>query len=599
MRGFPEDLQDLLLQLEKDHIIERYYSDDENFGMHSIDKALLLKALNIFSPKSKQSIKCVRMFKDHFILPHITYLPFKLFFERLNSPIASLFEENISSPGEKPKKKGDRRGSSGEVHPPSPADFIEVETGDIVSSDIQEIPFPEVAKKIKKPQEEIGIWISKKNLDHVKTWNGKYDLNIIEHRNLFNKLEEHFQMKYNETGWAYPVKEEDGYLLKVHVHQNPRNIGTIRFIAPRSFDYQTLFQGAYFKIFNFLTPEEHQVLLEGVLNEETGSKLFYIELANAIGPKKIVDKKLKGAKLSCRIREGAGGKTWVDVQIDYSDPSAPEIEFKGKHEPTALTRDLVVDAFKVADSIMGMKKQIVNNQHHISEKMDVMGNGVYENGQVLQLLQNKINFNQQEILADISELNNQYFGLDIKTDINHVETRQAFKGLNKGLIGISRGLQGVTNNLQGNLIFLDKGFQDLKDHFDMNISGIDEEFSIGLHDISSKIDVVSEKIDKNQAELKAILNKEFKNASFRIKNALYLILRKIDMEPGITIKKLQAELSIPRSTLVGYINKLHAKKFIDNEFKKIGRRGRPPKLFKSTQKIKSILKKINQSQKEE
>jgi hypothetical protein len=418
------------------------------------------------------------------------------------------------------------------LHPPFPRDFGEEGSGGTISIDIRQVPIRDVPERIKKPQEDIGIWISKKNLDHVKTWNGKFNLAIGMNRQLFDKLECNLHVtEYNETGWAYPIKEEDGYLLKVHLHHSPRNVGTVRIFAPRNFDYKTIFQDAYFKIFHFLTPEEHQILLNAMFNEDTGTKMYYVELANAIGPKKTVDEKLKGARLSCHMNDGNGGKTWVDVVIDYS--KGPEIEFKGKEQPTRLTRDITVDPLKMADSIMSMNNHLTSNQRLLFE-------GISENGQSLQLIQKNIDINHQETSADISELSAQVFGLDIGLSSHQAKS-------NKILKSILKSCETNAINVGQTALLIDETSQTIVEKIGNKVDDLDLDINSGLNVLGSKIDKIDEKMDRQLMEIKQVIETEFKETKERIKNYFYLILKKVDNIPGLTIRELVTHLEMPRT----------------------------------------------------
>ena len=107
--------------------------------------------------------------------------------------------------------------------------------------------------------------------------------------------------------------------------------------------------------------------------------------------------------------------------------------------------------------------------------------------------------------------------------------------------------------------------------------------------ITTKIDDLDKSINQKFLTLNTFLESEFDNVKFRIKNALYLVLKKLEKVPGLTVTELQKGLNISRKTLYSYLKKLQDKNILLSQVKKSRGKGRPPKAF--TLNIKKLLQK--------
>lgn len=408
--------------------------------------------------------------------------------------------------------------------------------------DVREIPSYDAIRKINQKKEDFGIWISTNKLDHVRTWNAKFNFKEKEEKELFYKIEVGLGVvKYNTNKWITPIKKEDGYLLSVHLCKNinnPQFQGTVRINIERGFNEDIVFQENFFRIFNFLNIIDYKYLLQLFVNEKDSNPLFYVELANPIGPKIIIDEKFKKAHLRCFMHNGAGGQSWIETHIDYSLKS-PELELKGPWLPTASLRDATVEAAKFSDSVLFMHSQTKKGIRQVHRDHDIIYNQVYKTGQTLQLVGKRLDWQYDDFMGEITK----------------------------------------------SQIFNELYYTDIKSLLQLNINNTEPLFQeISL--INKKIDNLSEKMVE-----------EFHNLKDQFKNTLYLLLRNESNKHEVTIKELIKESRTPRTTLLYHLKKLQEKGYIEVGNLRNGKRGRPPKLYKIHKKIKNLIKKSKISKK--
>lgn len=499
-------------------------------------------------------------------------------------------------------------GFSGESVP-HPIVIGEQEEGEVIVDDIRVIPINEVAERISEPIERFGIWISKIDLDHVITWNGKYDLTDERYLELFGKIEENLNVEYGKNTWAYPIQKNDGYLISVALqkkrHSAERYVGTIRVNIPRHFDPEIIFQEAYFRIFHFLDAEEHKLVLDELLDEETKDGLFYVELANAVAPEPIVRENFRKAKLECEMYNGAGGKTWVRVVIDYSlGKGKPEIEIKGQKVPSENLRDCIKNPVVYANSIVHMKNVLrKDNRIHLGM--------LQENGQVLVQVNEKMDA-QKEQLESYSEKMEGYHDkvnvIDIKQDIIQVENRNNFLSLKQHFRKVLQGIKNHSDDLGESVKYLDRDIQELKPYIDdvsyenakEILNGVESfiqthkrENAQSFRNISEKIETLDFEIKKGFDTMKHfledIIKKEFSDFNTQLQNNLYLIVRKLHELPKITVNELLKEVDIPRSSLYNYLSKLRESNLVEMDKQNDGTPGRPKGVYFLGRKIKNKL----------
>jgi len=526
----------------------------------------------IYSNYSKKEIKFLK-----FIFNILSKTPNNWLQNRALLNHFTYFFPSIST-GEKKtlKKNDDQRGSRGGSHPPSPLDH-DVEPSSQILEDVRLISPDRAKQKLPEGKEDFGIWISTNKLDHVHTWNGKFNLTDPEEGSLWTILEREFNPEYNATGWAYPIREENDYLLKIHLHKNTyRHIGTVRIFIERFFNPEIIFQENYFRIFHFFTPEQHKSFLEELQNEKNNNPLFYVELANAIGPKHVVDEKFKKAHLKCYLHNGKGGNAWVDITIDYS-LNRPEIEFKGPYLPTANLRDVTTEPARFVDSVLFMEANHQRRNRQLSSRLGVIDSNIYSNGQILQQIPQQLDFVYNDIAGLLTKQ-------EILQDLHFVNLEEYLKGSFKSSIGV---LNGMNNNigLLGHSLkhfynFVDAGLDTVKVEVSDQLNTLQENISDQFRDLKS--------------DLKDFITKEFSTFRKDFVNNLYLVLKKIHDLPEITsrelISKLKSQLEVSEGTLYRYLRKLEEQGLIASFKVKTSRRIK--RAFKLSNKIKKLIKKL-------
>jgi len=340
------------------------------------------------------------------------------------------------------------------------------------------------------------------------------------------------------------------------------------------------------------------------IQAESRKAFDYIHLTNKIGPKPTIDKYWKGAHVKVEYCTLKSGKKVINMKIDYSDPHEPELEIEGPEAESKNLRDILIKPAETLPTINNIGKWSLdarNNTKDAKFQNEKILDQVGSNGQALQLVQKNAENYHLESLSTMSEIDARIFNLDIKTDIQHLDLKSKLEYLKKQFPQLKEALLETYSNqslehsrireslvnLIVQILNLDTNFQDSLTQVENSIQQVFLDTSATIHDAKDEIiQIVNERFNS----LKEFIEKEFENIRFKIKNALYLILRKIDKSPGVTIKKLQEELDIPRSTLVGYLKRLQDKEFVESETIRTGKRGRPPKTFKFKIKIKKSNK---------
>ena len=517
----------------------------------------------------------------------------------------------ISPPEIKENKNKKNSGFSGEPQPHPIADR-EFEQSFQYGRDVREIPSYDAIRKINQKKEDFGIWISTNKLDHVRTWNAKFNFKEKEEKELFYKIEVGLGIvKYNTNKWITPIKKEDGYLLSIHLCKNLDNKkiqGTVRITIERGFNEDIIFQENFFRIFNFLNIIDYKLLLQLFIDEKKENPLFYVELANPIGPKVIIDEKFKKAHLRCFIHNGKGGRSWIETHIDYS-LKIPESEFKGPWLPTANWRDATVEAAKYSDSILFMHSQNQKQFRQVNRDHDVLYNQGYKTGQSVSLIQKNM-ITHHDLLAETSEITAHINNLNLRYEIGTKWINNNLESIYRTNMRKIKAIQNMNNNLYSTIITESEDIQDLfKNEIRENsidiVSGLEsiqksnhkehqkdhKEHQKSIEKIEKKLDSIDKKLDSNFEILSEKLSKEFHSLKSNFKNTLYLLLRNESNNHEITISELKEKAKIPRTTLLYHLKKLQEKGYIEVDKKSNGKRGRPPKLYKIHKKIKNLIKK--------
>ncbi|MFW9970921.1 MAG: MarR family transcriptional regulator [Candidatus Odinarchaeota archaeon] len=446
-------------------------------------------------------------------------------------------------------------------------------------------------KWLEEKKWEYCIWISKTDRDHDKGCIGQLDPDGF----VFRKLVEGFNLTFSneDNGWRQIIYAKDGLYFSWAINKN----GYLRFWINDYLSWERFFKSLQKKVeICNLTTEEFKELIE-ILEDSEKKKLFKLETANLIGPREIIEREFNKA---CLVYE----KVYFDglylpVQIHIDKSKGPyEIEFKGAEGPTRRVQDVTVRAFETVQSLGQL-------DYKLDSALEV---GVANNQQIT-VLEQKI-LPKQELQSEFSELNARILNLDIKNDIQQLDIKERIEYLkrlfpklkdtiielnNEGSIERAKIRDNIANliveilnldtNIQGNINEAKKMVEDLFLDTSNEIQNVKDE-------IIQKIESSVELINKNIDNLKDYIFEEFIQVRSQVKNALYLTLRKLDQLPGITAKKIAAELKVSQKTIYSYLKKLQDKDLVNFEIKESNGPGRPPKIFKlNLQKLIKIIEK--------
>jgi DNA-binding MarR family transcriptional regulator len=464
-------------------------------------------------------------------------------------------------------------------------------------NNIKSKPLDEVVEAIEGPIREKGIYISKHSQAHFSKLMAKFDLTKKEDIEIYDKIELNLKPQYNKFRWAWPIGEEEQARLGICFSIQMNQTGSFIVHIKKGFKDVETFLKHYYATFNFLSAEEHARVIDLFYIHKTQEKAFdYVHLANKIGPKQVIDKEWKGARVKVKYQDLKEGTKAIQVYIDYSDPDEPEIEIEGPIIPSTNLRDILVTPDEVMPTINNMglwsletrnnAREIKTDTTEIKTKVSVIQETLEENWQVLELLQEN-QLSRQEFLMEVSELeiklDQKILELDVKGDLNFIEIKKHFRQVLQGVLNNSK-------NIEEFLLSTNKEIENLEQNLNNSIYDNIEPVITGQQIISQKVDAVNKKITKldesiNQKfdDLKEFVSSEFKETRIQVKNNLYLVLRKLQELPGATVKELTEELNLPKSSVYYYFKKLQDKKMIELSRIKNGVVGRPSKVFKLTQ----------------
>jgi len=474
------------------------------------------------------------------------------------------------------------------------------------------MPLSRVVDEIQGEIYKKGIYISKHCEEHFKTLNAKFDLDRNDQdKTIYRKIEEHFNVEYDKYLKTTPISKEKQAELGICFTVQMTQKGTlIIWIKKRFKDVETFIEH-YYRVFDFLEYEEHGRLLDLFYIQAESRKAFdYIHLTNKIGPKPTIDKYWKGAHVKVQYCTLKTGKKVINAKIDYSDPHEPELEIEGPEAESKNLRDILIKPAETLPTINNIGKWSLdarNNTKDLKFQNEKLFDQVGSNGQVLQLMQKNAENYHLESLSTISEIDARIFNIDIKTDIQHLDLKGKLEYLKKQFPQLKEALLETYSNqslehsrireslvnLIVQILNLDTNLQGNLTQIDNSIQQVFLDTSATIHDAKDEIiKTVNKTINERFDSLEDYLQEEFESVKFRVKNSLYLILRKIDKLPGLTMDDLQEKMRLPRTTLLYHLNKLKDKGLLETENIKTGRRGRPPKLYKFTKKMKEILSEL-------
>ncbi|MFW9971719.1 MAG: HTH domain-containing protein [Candidatus Odinarchaeota archaeon] len=432
---------------------------------------------------------------------------------------------------------------------------------------------------------EYCIWISKSDRDHNKDCLGQLDPN----GKVFQKLIKSFNLTFsNPNGWETIIYKKEGLYFSWSVNKN----GYIRFWINDYLSWELFIKLLHEKLqVCSYTPDEFKEFIE-VLEDNEKKKLFYLETANVIGPREVIEREFNKACLVYQQVYFNGLYLPVVVKIDKSK-GPYEIEFQGAEGPTKRLQDLTVRDVETVQSLGVMEfkqdsmlqlasannQQLVLLQKNILPKQDLLGelSLIDIKGDIRNIiLEEKLN----EVLKGFPKLKETIISLDSESSEDRVKIREVLANLIVQLLNLDSNIQDNLNETKSSV---ESAFIDTSNH----IYNAKEE-------IVQKIESSVETINTNLDNLQKYISKEFKQTNNRIKNNLYLTLRKMDNMPEITARQLSEELNVSQKTIYSYLKKLQDKKLIISEIKKSKTPGRPGKVFKlNSKKIMKLLKKRN------
>lgn len=430
------------------------------------------------------------------------------------------------------------------------------------------------------------IWMSKLNRDHNINPMGRLDPDGVTFTKLINGLGLTFS---NTNTWENVIGKKDGLYFSFSCNK----YGCLRFWINEYLSFDKFFEllQEKLKCCN-LTTEEFKEIIE-CLEDDEKKKLFLLETANLTGPRDIIKEKFNKACLIYKKVSFNGLYLPIKVKIDKSKGPF-ETEFIGPYTPTRLLQDVTVNSVEVVESIGVLDSKLdsclqigfANNEHAEKTEKSIV-NIESSLGSMQQLVMPR-----EEVLVEFSEIDGRLFNLDIKTDIQHAETKTHF-------IDVLKASRNNANNISELIELLEQEIPELKVNFKEVIFENIEPVIAGQRVISEKIEDTKNKIDdlKNIVSekfesLQEYLSKEFQDVKIKNKNAFYLIVRKLHQIPGLTVSEILDELNVSKTTVYSYFKKLQERELIDFIISKKLVPGRPSRVYNLTKKAKKILNKI-------
>lgn len=445
------------------------------------------------------------------------------------------------------------------------------------------------------------IWISKLPRDHNKSCMGQLDPRGI----VFQKLMDSFGLRFsNRNGWEQIIYKNAGLYFSFGVNKN----GFLRFWINDYLSWELFFEHLQKKLeICGFTAEEFKEFI-GVLEDSEKKKLFYLETANLIGPRDIIERDFNKACLVYPKVYFKGLYKPVKIEIDKSKGPF-ECEFKGAYGPTRRVQEVTTNPIAMTESL-GVLDYKFDTTIDIgianSEALVNVGNGVVAIQKQVPKVEARV-FNLDKKI--IRSIDNQK---DIKHKIQLIQTylptleRLIIEANGRGameraeirhsLVQLIFQLLRLDTNIHQDLIHIEKMIENLFFNTSSEINQSNENTSIKIvkakdeiiEVLGAKIEEVNEQFDT----LKSFISSEFQQVKNQVKNSLYLTIRKLDHLPEITAKNLAAELNVSRKTVYSYLKKLQDKKLINSEVKKSPGPGRPGRIFRlNLSKLYKIIKK--------
>lgn len=582
----PDDLQKLVFEIERDKIIKM----DLNSGI--LPRKRILKSQDLYNQTQTyldNNYKNISRDIIDFIIydlytrkrPLVEFWKIQLTFESLqrkyqNQPTFSIGKKKDPSPGEKINDVNED--SLGHSNSPTNLNFKELYTW------------------LEENKWSYNIWISKLDRDHNKNCMGQMDPG----GSAFQKLVTGYKLRFeNQNTWETIVKKDQGLYWSWAMNIN----GYVRFWINDNLSWELFFDTLHkeLEICNLTELELKEFIEVLKANDGKGDQLFFLETANLIGPRDVIEKHFNKACLVYKQTYYNGLYLSVLILIDKSK-GPYEIEFKGPEGPTKKLQDITVRPFETVESL-GRFEFLQNSNLQITSA---------NNGMIQVLQQNMDQLKTSQINEDLlndkfSKVESKLFGMEIQNELDQIQIIDLIQ--NKVWPRLKDNLTLIKNendyehskvrqylaNLIASILNLDTNINNSITSSQTNIEDLVIQTSNDIRtDLSNKIDVLDQNISNRFDNLEKLVYSEFKQVKFRVKNSLYWILQKLDLIPGLTAKEIANELKVSQKAVYSYLKQLQDRNFIYSQStKKTKKPGRPPAIFKLN--LKTILKKLKGS----
>jgi hypothetical protein len=401
----------------------------------------------------------------------------------------------------------------------------------------------ELYRYLEEKKWEYCVWISKVDRDHNLNPIGRVDPQGVA----FDKLEKGLGLKFsNANGWETVIGAKDGLYFSWSINKN----GYIRFWINEKLSWELFFQLLQEKLKRCaLTNEEFKEIIE-CLEDEERKKLFYLETANMIGPREVIEREFNKACLIYKKVYFDGLYLPVLVKIDKSK-GPHEIEYQGPEGPTRRLQDITSRAVEVVES-MGVLDFKLNSELQVSlsnnELLEKHGKKIVEVETGIEQLQQQI-VGKDEFKIEATELEGQLLNLFVENDVYQLEQRTHFTNLLKASLKNAKTAQLNAENIIDLIKTLEREFPELKNNIEQIVYDNIEPIVSGQQALVQKIDNLNTSIKKEFDTLKEFVSSEFKETRIQVRNNLYLVLRKMQELPGATVKELTKELNLPKSSV--------------------------------------------------
>ena len=575
-------MKKLLIDYQKNKLIEIDFSTGIKLNPKILENIEIYDQAHIFINNSYKKLKkglieliFQRLYdrKEPTILFEIIAQDYEYYqFQFKTTPEVIKPTPTISSGKKKPKKKGKSN------------DLSEVSLGH------SKLNLSAIYRYLEEKKWKYCIWISKLPRDHNKSCMGQLDPGGIVFQKLIDSLGLTFS---NQNGWEQIIYKSVGLYFSWAVNKN----GLLRFWINDYLSWELFFEHLQKKleICDF-TSEEFKEFIS-VLEDSEKKKLFYLETANLIGPRDIIERDFNKACLIYPKVYFKGLYKPVKIEIDKSK-GPYEIEFKGAYGPTRRVQEITTNPVAFVESI-GVLDYKFDTTIDIgianSEAIVNVGNGL----QAIQIQVPKVEArvfnldkkvvksiqNQKDIKKKIDliknilpKLQNELILANNKGALERVEIRHSLVQLIYQLLRLDTNFH---EDNRATKVLIEKAFFDTSN-----------EINSAKEEIIEKLETIDNSIQEKFKDLQKYIESEFQNLHSRVKSNLYLTIRKMDHLPEITAKNLAAEMNVSRKTVYSYLKKLQDKKLITSEVKKNPGPGRPGRIFKlNLSKLYKIIKK--------